>query len=178
MAVLVYLAEHAHTVVSQEALYNAVWPRGIFNPGVLQRCIAQLRKALSDDAKNPVFIKTHPKRGYSLEATPERKMTSSSKPWLPIFVITVAVLLLTIGFVGKPTEPTFTGRLTAITSSDSYDFYPAYTQDEKSLAFIRQSEHGSQIVVIDSQTGKEMLSLNKNLNYQGLAWAADGLTLY
>lgn len=34
----------------------------------LNVCIAQLRTALGESAENPVFIKTHPKRGYSFIA--------------------------------------------------------------------------------------------------------------
>lgn len=67
LAVLTHLAENQGKVVSQEALLAKVWPNTVVSPNTLQRSIAQLRKALGDDGKVQVYIKTHAKQGYSLE---------------------------------------------------------------------------------------------------------------
>lgn len=67
MAVLNYLAENQGKVVSHDALLDAVWQGIVVSPNTLQRSIAQLRKALGDDGKVQVYIKTHTKQGYSLE---------------------------------------------------------------------------------------------------------------
>lgn len=67
LAVLTYLAENQGLVVSQDELLSHVWKDTIVSPNTLQRCIAQLRKALGDDGKVQSYIKTHAKRGYSLE---------------------------------------------------------------------------------------------------------------
>ncbi|MBB6523796.1 winged helix-turn-helix domain-containing protein [Pseudoteredinibacter isoporae] len=67
LAVLTYLAEHQGKVVSHEELLAKVWPDTVASPNTLQRNIAQLRKALGDDGKVQVYIKTHAKQGYSLE---------------------------------------------------------------------------------------------------------------
>jgi len=67
LAVLNYLAENQRKVVSHEALLAKVWQDTVVSPNTLQRNIAQLRKALGDDGKVQVYIKTHAKQGYSLE---------------------------------------------------------------------------------------------------------------
>ncbi len=67
LAVLTCLAENQGTVVSQETLLAKVWRDTVVSPNTLQRSIAQLRKALGDDGKGQVYIKTHSKQGYSLE---------------------------------------------------------------------------------------------------------------
>jgi transcriptional activator of cad operon len=67
LAVLTFLAENKGQVVSQDALLAHVWQGTVVSPNTLQRSIAQLRKALGDDGKVQVFIKTHAKQGYSLE---------------------------------------------------------------------------------------------------------------
>ncbi|MBL4659184.1 MAG: winged helix-turn-helix domain-containing protein [Alcanivoracaceae bacterium] len=67
MAVLNYLAENQGKVVSHDALLDKVWQGIVVSPNTLQRSIAQLRKALGDDGKVQVYIKTHTKQGYSLE---------------------------------------------------------------------------------------------------------------
>lgn len=67
LSVLTYLAKRQGEVVSQEELLDHVWEDSVVSPNTLQRSIAQLRKALGDDGKVQVYIKTHAKKGYSLE---------------------------------------------------------------------------------------------------------------
>ena len=67
LAVLTCLAENQGQVISQEELLTRVWQNTVVSPNTLQRSIAQLRKALGDDGKGQVYIKTHAKQGYSLE---------------------------------------------------------------------------------------------------------------
>jgi len=67
LAVLTYLAENQGKVVSHDALLENVWQGTVVSTNTLQRSIAQLRKALGDDGKVQVYIKTHAKKGYSLE---------------------------------------------------------------------------------------------------------------
>ena len=57
MQVLVHLAAHAGQVVSKEQLMGAAWPDTFVTDDVLLRCISELRKALSNDPREPRFIK-------------------------------------------------------------------------------------------------------------------------
>lgn len=68
MAVLCKLAAHVGEPVSQEDLQNHVWPDTHISDTILRRAISALRKTLGDDAKNPTFIQTIPKKGYRLIA--------------------------------------------------------------------------------------------------------------
>lgn len=65
--VLTWLAKHQGQVVSQDDLFDNVWTGTVVSPNTLQRCIAQLRKAMGDDSRQQKAIKTHAKKGYSLE---------------------------------------------------------------------------------------------------------------
>ena len=78
LAVLTCLAENQGKVVSQEALLTKVWPNTVVSNNTLQRCIAQLRKALGDDGKVQVYIKTHAKKGYSLECNVQWQNTDNT----------------------------------------------------------------------------------------------------
>ena len=51
LAVLKVLVEANGDVVSQQLILDAVWKSVVVAPNALQRCIAQLRKLFSDDAK-------------------------------------------------------------------------------------------------------------------------------
>ena len=70
----------------------------------LTRAVAELRRALSDEAQNPRYIETIPKRGYRLVAEVDRAVGDSrsgrGRPWakaarlgLPV----VAALVLAAG---------------------------------------------------------------------------------
>lgn len=66
MDTLVYLCAHAARPVSNEELLEKVWCDTVVSPATIRRIIKNLRKDLGDDANDPVFIKTIPKRGYQL----------------------------------------------------------------------------------------------------------------
>jgi DNA-binding winged helix-turn-helix (wHTH) protein len=63
-AVLHDLVAHAGHLVTQEALFEAVWPDAAVGDAVLKVCIAEIRKALGDTVKAPRFIATVHRRGY------------------------------------------------------------------------------------------------------------------
>lgn len=71
MKVLVCLAEHTGKPVAKEELLRAVWPDTFVTDDVLKGSIAELRRVLGDDAKEPRFIQTIAKRGYRLIAPVE-----------------------------------------------------------------------------------------------------------
>lgn len=67
-AVLLELAMHAGQVRARDELLDAVWGDAFVGEAALTHCIWELRKAFGDDAKNPSFIQTVPRRGYRLVA--------------------------------------------------------------------------------------------------------------
>ncbi len=71
MDVLVLLVARAGAVVAKEELIDAVWEGRIIAEGTLTNAVAELRRALDDDARAPRFIETIPKRGYRLVARVE-----------------------------------------------------------------------------------------------------------
>ncbi|MEM8814271.1 MAG: winged helix-turn-helix domain-containing protein [Pseudomonadota bacterium] len=66
--VLEYLASRAGEVVSADELTETLWPRKFVGDSPVYRIIADLRRALGDDARHPEFIATIRKRGYKLVA--------------------------------------------------------------------------------------------------------------
>ena len=66
--VLLFLLQRPNRVVSKEELLDGVWPNTAVSDDVLPHCIAELRKAFGDQAKEQRVIKTYPKSGYGLVA--------------------------------------------------------------------------------------------------------------
>jgi TolB-like protein/DNA-binding winged helix-turn-helix (wHTH) protein/thioredoxin-like negative regulator of GroEL len=72
--VLIALVERGGRIVSRDELRASIWGNDTFvdfEQGV-NFCIKQIRAALGDEADNPRFVETMPKRGYRLIAPIER----------------------------------------------------------------------------------------------------------
>jgi len=67
-AVLRFLVENPGRLITQNELLDALWPETYVQPGVLRTYMRALRKVLGDDALQPRFIQTLPKRGYRFVA--------------------------------------------------------------------------------------------------------------
>ena len=69
---LACLATQPGRVFSKDQLLATVWRERFVAATGVARCVAELRQALSDDARQPRIIETIPKRGYRLLAQVER----------------------------------------------------------------------------------------------------------
>jgi len=90
--VLRYMVEKAGSLVTQEELLEALWPKTYVNPEVLRKYILEIRRVLGDRPEKPAFIETVTKRGYRFVAsvteeppadTPARIPTENSATPLP-----------------------------------------------------------------------------------------------
>ncbi len=68
MDVLLCLAGRPGELVSKHELADTVWQTEYVSDNTLTKRIAELRDALGDDAKQPRYVETIPKRGYRLIA--------------------------------------------------------------------------------------------------------------
>lgn len=75
---LAMLLEHAGEVVTREELRSRVWPEDTFVDfdHAVSTAITKIRVALGDDAENPRFIETIPRRGYRFIASVSAPKTS------------------------------------------------------------------------------------------------------
>jgi DNA-binding winged helix-turn-helix (wHTH) protein len=66
---LLHFLDTAGTLVTKEALLEALWPDVNVTDNALAQAVSELRQALGDDAGDPRFIKTIARRGYRFIAT-------------------------------------------------------------------------------------------------------------
>ena len=64
LEVLLFLIERRERLVLKEEILDGVWRDTFVTPNALTRVIAQLRKALGDDAQEARVIETVPRKGY------------------------------------------------------------------------------------------------------------------
>jgi DNA-binding winged helix-turn-helix (wHTH) protein len=69
--VLLALLENRDRLVTKDELFAAVWPDTAVTDDVLAGVITELRKALADNPKSPLYIKTVPRVGYRFIASAE-----------------------------------------------------------------------------------------------------------
>ena len=67
-AVLCALARAPRTLVTKNALLDAVWGHRFVTESVLKSAISEVRAALGDDPKQPRYIETVSRRGYRFTA--------------------------------------------------------------------------------------------------------------
>ncbi len=77
---LLHLVDHRGTLVTKEALLDALWPGANVTDNALAQAVSELRQALGDDASAPTYIKTVARRGYRFIAPvePLRERTSEA----------------------------------------------------------------------------------------------------
>jgi len=80
MAVLVCLARHAGDVVSREEFIAEVWDGRVVSDEALSRCISLLRAVLADDSREPRFIRTVARVGYTLLPAPQPLTAPQPEP--------------------------------------------------------------------------------------------------
>ena len=90
--VLWLLVTRAGHVVSKQELLEAVWKDTYVNDDSLAEAISLVRHTLGDDAQQPAFIQTVPRRGYRFVSPVERAEQALPTPRLDPFPATNATL--------------------------------------------------------------------------------------
>ncbi len=72
VSLLTLLMDREHELVDKQQILDVVWAETTVAKDAVTVAIYELRKALGDDARNPRYLETVPKRGYRLIAKTER----------------------------------------------------------------------------------------------------------
>ena len=70
--VLRHLLHNPDRLISKQELFDTVWERTAVTDNALTRVVAQLRRAIGDDARDARYIETVPTRGYRFIGRIER----------------------------------------------------------------------------------------------------------
>jgi Tol biopolymer transport system component/DNA-binding winged helix-turn-helix (wHTH) protein len=125
--ILAILLEHPGLVVTREQLQKRLWPEDTFvdfEHG-LNTAINKLRDALSDEADNPRFIETLPKRGYrfiapvSASAAPRAHLHASTNAPTPFPVPAITSAESSAIPVPAPSTPAGRSRLSSYVAASA-----------------------------------------------------------
>ncbi|WP_100644710.1 winged helix-turn-helix domain-containing protein [Alteromonas facilis] len=193
LKVLEVLASRVGQVVSHDEIMDEVWQNSVVAPNTLQRSIAQLRKAFGDDSKQQAFIKTHAKKGYSLEAnvrwsdeqeptalvigTSDLEVNQRIRHWIPISAAFAFICVMFAFYLLKSPEQTYS-HMRPITASDEQEFNATYSPDGKYLVFNRFEEQCNSHLWAKDLSNNQEVQLSKEPGlYSRLSWSSDGTQL-
>jgi DNA-binding winged helix-turn-helix (wHTH) protein len=106
LRVLALLLDHPGELVTRDELRNQLWPADTFVDfdHSINVAIKRLREALSDEAENPRFIETLPKRGYRFIAPVNRPLgdapTTSTRARSAYPILYMFAFLAVLGGLG------------------------------------------------------------------------------
>ncbi|WP_042143223.1 MULTISPECIES: winged helix-turn-helix domain-containing protein [unclassified Pseudoalteromonas] len=80
---LVIFVNQPNIIISRDYILDHLWSGSIVTDNAINKLIANLRKVLSDDPKQPQYIQTVPKRGYRLICEVTLLETSNTRPQIP-----------------------------------------------------------------------------------------------
>lgn len=201
LSVLTMLAKNQGSVITQDKILDEVWKETVVSPNTLQRSIAQLRKAFGDDAKQQSVIKTHAKKGYSLELEvkwheqseitdnstspvahqPSPKQNTVNTFGNPLFAaFALATALIIVGaWTLTPFQTDKNFQITAIramTATDNKEFDANYSADGDYFVFMRYHQQicKNRIWAKHIPTQKETLLTPDWGNYSNVSMSPDG----
>ena len=106
MDLLVLLAGRLGETVLREEIFEALWADTVVEEGAVSRCVSELREAFGDDARQPRYVQTIPRRGYRLIApvvplnpAPQAQTASGGQDRRPRWVAAGVVAALLVASV-------------------------------------------------------------------------------
>jgi len=81
---LVILIERREQVMSKDDLLQLLWPDVVVEESNLSQQISHLRKALDDEASEPRYIVTLPRRGYCFVASVTQTDSAAGTRLIPL----------------------------------------------------------------------------------------------
>jgi Tol biopolymer transport system component/DNA-binding winged helix-turn-helix (wHTH) protein len=191
-----------HLFTKQE-IFDAVWPGTSVTDHALTRVIAQLRKVLGDEAREPKYLETVPTRGYRwirpVEEVAEAGNDAASKParhvTRTVVFAAAAVLVVLVWFqqkglrqfveralgsenVAAARSSTHAAWPVQLTTHDGLDMQPALSPQGDAVAFASDRSGSFEIYVRTLSGGgiESPLTRDGGQNVQP-AWSPDGSRL-
>lgn len=196
--ILVTLIERRGHTVEKKELMEHVWADSFVEEGNLNRNVSTLRKALGDDAHNPRFIKTVPKRGYRFdhdvrqiveedeELVVEKRtkyrvslsqVTESRMSWTGSFKFLIAVLtvgvLLTGVAIWSAMTPSIEEKNGAVTKTEAIELYQkglALWQNRSVDGLYNATRHFEEAIALDPNFALAHAALADAYVFDVLLW--------
>ncbi len=185
------LLSRSGELVTREELRQKVWPDDTFVDfdQALNTSIAKIRIALGDDANNPRFVETLPRRGYRFITPVDRPFSQAplaakrrfqifraNTRWISVGA-TLLALLCAVGiwrFSRNRSEvPLPPIEVVPLAALPGFEVQPAFSPDGNQVAFALHSKENSGIYTVMAG-GEKPLRLTSNSTDSFPRWSPDG----
>jgi Tol biopolymer transport system component/DNA-binding winged helix-turn-helix (wHTH) protein len=187
------LLERAGELVTREQLRQRVWPEDTFVDfeQALNTAIAKIRLALGDDADNPRFVQTLPRRGYRFISPAEKLTSLAPSPSPPVSLVerlSARWILIGVGAAlfallwgmgiwwfarNRAEEPFPSVEVEPLAGLPGFESQPAFSPDGNQVAFAFHGEDSAGIYTTMVGGGKA-LRLTSNPGDCCPRWSPDG----
>jgi Tol biopolymer transport system component/DNA-binding winged helix-turn-helix (wHTH) protein len=201
---LLILVDDSGRIVTKEELMSRLWPDTFVEESNLTFNIQQLRKALGDNARQPRFIETVPRRGYRFIAEVNQDSTKSavtsetvqSAPiapqqrrspflWLgPVAVLLLLAVVIVVQFARNDRAATLSAPILSAPFKSEKLLNPgpvraAITPDGKYVAYTNETGGKESIWLRQLETSESIQIVPpSDEQYLGLTTSHDGNSLY
>lgn len=188
---LEFLIENRDRVLGKEEIFRAVWNETSVTDNALTRAIAQIRKALEDDPRQPRFIETLPTVGYrfigkltAVEPPPSAKRLLRKSPRISAWVAIALVVLTATGlaswwFWPRPSAPAISTPV-PLTTYRGNEEAPSFSPDGSQVAFEWDGEKQDNYDIYVKAIGPDAVPLRLTTNPlpdEMPSWSPDGATI-
>jgi Tol biopolymer transport system component/DNA-binding winged helix-turn-helix (wHTH) protein len=189
--VFAILLQHRGKLVTREELRRKVWPEDTFvdfDHG-LNTTITKIRTALGDEADNPSFVETMPRRGYRFIGAVIEPGSPAPLPVAPkirwvtsrwdLFGVGAGCLLLLFGlgfwrFSRKPAEPPLPAlEVVPLVAMPGREYLPTFSPDGNQVAFTHVGEPNTVGIYVTLVDGERPLRLTTNAGDSNASWSPD-----
>jgi len=195
---LMYLMENRNRVVPKEELVQRVWNGAFVTDNALTRSIAQIRKALGDDARQARFIETVPTIGYRFigsvkempavePAAPAPVQTPVHAPqqarhqsWRKIAVIAIALVAVVVAVYAASRRNTAAHQWRSVqfTTGPGLDTHPSFSPDGSSIVYASDRTGSFELYVKQiARGGREIALTSDGKENIEPAWSPDGTNI-
>ncbi|AIY67480.1 winged helix-turn-helix domain-containing protein [Pseudoalteromonas piratica] len=166
---LAYFCQNQNQVISKEQLLDDVWHGRYVSDNTVSKLITKLRKALQDDARNPEYITTVPKRGYRFVATAtpvfekeDQCVKANTAPAKRLSLKYILLLLLffilfvSLWLFNHRTAPNSIVSAKAVTSDKGSEYFPSFAPDGIRLAYMNHAGERFKLYVKNIYSGEQV----------------------
>ncbi|MBU2970811.1 winged helix-turn-helix domain-containing protein [Pseudoalteromonas sp. C2R02] len=154
---LMIFVSQPNTIISRDYILEHLWSGSIVTDNAINKLIANLRKVLGDDPKQPQYIQTVPKRGYRLICEVTLVETSNTRPQIAqqntsikkvrlstFSIVTIAVILMLSSVllwqvVSSTEQPNYKADTIELTRSKGAEKSARMHPDKKHLYYLKMN---------------------------------------
>jgi DNA-binding winged helix-turn-helix (wHTH) protein/Tol biopolymer transport system component len=190
ISLLCVLAAQGRDVISRQEITQTIWPDVVVGEESITRAIFALRNALGDDAKQPQYIETIPKKGYRflvdaevvnespvLEPVNPSAVTNKRPSLIYILAVVVFLIVALFAFWQRDKKPGVEiESILPLNKMEGVERSISLNSDGTKLLFVHESDQKNDLYSRDLQAVKDTLWVRDEFSKRSPVWI-DGNTI-